>query len=559
MFASGPLGVQLPSTTSCILAHLVARNGTELVMDSAYLSHRRTATQQTTIGHDHLHIPTIGRRNGIRLSKRKQWPSRIECNNRVHAPILTLSGIAGNVSTQTEPNHVHIVRGSTGSNQLIDKRSYRRTCRPDSIAGRNVVRVHSTSTPVDADHVVVTDAEIPIADVRVHAIISVAVPAVNGEAGRMGRVKVGRRNRAGIAKLQHLRCGWVRAGKQPEDQVLLWDKVWNERIVGQSVRVGIDEMQPAIAVRHEMPVGVIHREGRNEKQLRSKQHKGCTNHVIRMGDVIVDLNRSTSTTATTASFENYLTLGKRRVTVGGDDEHAIYTTALVRRFTTHVSIARWRTLSRHNLAMASATCRTETNSCRNRFRVQFVSARVGTVTGHIDTTARLRATSVRVEVSIGQRQIETQQTGIGEDGFRVLSVARCHNIRIRKREQRSCRIQTDDRVQLPVLHLARIASRMRTQAMSDQPWMVKRVGCEATKLEFCTEAGLFHCSTWPWAGLRRVNRRKITSVSGVNRGSISLSPSGISYGLVLIKRNRPDSSGTNFQLSAAYAKSKRRY
>uniref|UniRef100_A0A182UWX3 Uncharacterized protein n=1 Tax=Anopheles merus TaxID=30066 RepID=A0A182UWX3_ANOME len=523
MFASGPLGVQLPSTTSCILAHLVARNGTELVMDSAYLSHRRTATQQTTVGHDHLHIPSIGRRNGIRLSKRKQWPSRIEGNNRVHAPILTLPGIAGNVRTQTEPNHVHIVRGSTGSNQLIDKRSYRRTCRPDSIAGRNVVRVHSTSTPVDADHVVVTDAEVPIADVRVHAIISVAVPAVNGEAGRMGRVKVGRRNRAGIAKLQHLRCGWVRAGKQPEDQVLLWDKVWNERIVGQSVRVGIDEMQPAIAVR----------------------------------------------------FENYLTLGKRRVTVGGDDKHAIYTTALVRRFTTHVSIARWRTLSRHNLAMASATCRTETNSCRNRFRVQFVSARVGTVTGHIDTTAWLRATTVRVEVSIRQRQIETQQTGIGEDGFRVLSVARCHNIRIRKRKKRSRRIQTDDRVQLPVLHLARIASRMRTQAMSDQfwrmfacspdvsppfqPWMVKRVGCDATKLEFCTEAGLFHCSTWPWAGLRRVNKRKITSVSGVNRGSISLSPSGISYGLVLIKRNRPDSSGTSFQLSAAYAKSRRRY
>uniref|UniRef100_A0A8W7PI19 Uncharacterized protein n=1 Tax=Anopheles coluzzii TaxID=1518534 RepID=A0A8W7PI19_ANOCL len=431
------------------------------------LSHRRTATQQTTIGHDHLHIPTIGRRNGIRLSKRKQWPSRIECNNRVHAPILALSGIAGNVRTQTEPNHVYIVRGSTGSNQLIDKRSYRCTCRPDSIAGRNVVRVHSTSTPVDADHVVVTDAEIPVADVRVHAIISVAVPAVNGEAGRMGRVKVGRRNRAGIAKLQHLRCGWVRAGKQPEDQVLLGDKVWNERIVGQSVRVGIDEMQPAIAVRYEMPVGVIHREGRNEKQLRSKQHKRCTNH------------------------------------------------------------------------------------------------------------ARLRATSVRVEVSIRQRQIETQQTGIGEHGFRVLSVARCHNIRIRKREQRSCRIQTDDRVQLPVLHLARIASRMRTQAMSNQfwrmfacspdvsppfqPWMVKRVGCEATKLEFCTEAGLFHWSTWPWAGLRRVNRRKITSVSGVNRGSISLSPSGISYGLVLIKRNRPDSSGTSFQLSAAYAKRKRRY
>uniref|UniRef100_A0A182KIQ9 Uncharacterized protein n=1 Tax=Anopheles christyi TaxID=43041 RepID=A0A182KIQ9_9DIPT len=124
--------------------------------------------------------------------------------------------------------------------------------------------------------------------------------------------------------------------------------------------------------------------------------------------------------------------------------------------------------------MTSATSRTETNIGRNRFRVQFVCSRVGTVTRHINTASRLGATTVRVEVSIGQWQIEPKQTGIRKDGFRVLCIARCHNVRVRKREQWTGRIQTNDRVQLAILQLSSIASRMGTQTVSDQVDIVTR-------------------------------------------------------------------------------------
>uniref|UniRef100_A0A182PZH4 Uncharacterized protein n=1 Tax=Anopheles farauti TaxID=69004 RepID=A0A182PZH4_9DIPT len=120
------------STTSSDVRS-AARLRASTVRGKRGLSHRCAATQQASIGHNHLHVSSIGGRHGVRLSERKQWTSRIERNHRVQAAMLTLAGITGHVCSQAEPNHVHVVHRGTSSQELIDKGRQSRTGRSDRI------------------------------------------------------------------------------------------------------------------------------------------------------------------------------------------------------------------------------------------------------------------------------------------------------------------------------------------------------------------------------------------------------------------------------------------
>uniref|UniRef100_A0A182IIZ0 Uncharacterized protein n=1 Tax=Anopheles atroparvus TaxID=41427 RepID=A0A182IIZ0_ANOAO len=97
-----------------------------------------------------------------------------------------------------------------------------------------------------------------------------------------------------------------------------------------------------------------------------------------------------------------------------------------------------------------------------------------TDTGNVKDAAGLRATSVRVEVSVSQRLIESEQAGVREDRLRVLGIVGGEKVRLAVGEQRTGRVQTDDGVQLTVLVLARVGGNVCTEAVTDQVNVVPR-------------------------------------------------------------------------------------
>uniref|UniRef100_A0A182Q794 Uncharacterized protein n=1 Tax=Anopheles farauti TaxID=69004 RepID=A0A182Q794_9DIPT len=96
------------------------------------------------------------------------------------------------------------------------------------------------------------------------------------------------------------------------------------------------------------------------------------------------------------------------------------------------------------------------------------TARRKTNTCHIEDTARLRTATVRVEVGVSQRLIESKQTRIRVDCLRVVSIIGTEDVSLSGREQRTSRIQSNDRVQLSILVFAGVRRYVRSQAVPDQ-------------------------------------------------------------------------------------------
>uniref|UniRef100_A0A182PC83 Uncharacterized protein n=1 Tax=Anopheles epiroticus TaxID=199890 RepID=A0A182PC83_9DIPT len=131
-----------------------------------------------------------------------------------------------------------------------------------------------------------------------------------------------------------------------------------------------------------------------------------------------------------------------------------------------------------NLSVACAPHRPEPDRRRHRLGVEIVHPVVRTDAGHVQDASRLGAAPVRVEVGVRQRLIESEQARVREDRFRVLRIVRTEQIGLTVGEQRSGRVQADDRVELSVLVLACVGCDVRTQAVPNQVDVVAgRTGC----------------------------------------------------------------------------------
>uniref|UniRef100_A0A182M1T9 Uncharacterized protein n=1 Tax=Anopheles culicifacies TaxID=139723 RepID=A0A182M1T9_9DIPT len=123
--------------------------------------------------------------------------------------------------------------------------------------------------------------------------------------------------------------------------------------------------------------------------------------------------------------------------------------------------------------MVDTTHRTERCAGGDRLSVERRCPIMGTAATNINSASGLCTSTVRIEVSLSQRCINTVQTGIRHNRFNVPSVRRRNGIILSEGKQWTSRIQRNYRIDTSVLCLTGTSSRMGTQTVPDNVDVVR--------------------------------------------------------------------------------------
>uniref|UniRef100_A0A182XTL6 Uncharacterized protein n=1 Tax=Anopheles quadriannulatus TaxID=34691 RepID=A0A182XTL6_ANOQN len=240
--------------------HTATRLATASVRVEISLTKRQIETQQSSVRVDNLDVVSVSRCNTIsRIVDGEQRQGRIQGNNRVQTSTRhTLANNTGRVSSQAVPSDVHVVERHTSALvQEIDETGDSSSHSIDVIAGRDVVRVLRTATPVNDDHVDVGTVQVSVADSHVHFRSSVVVPAVDNETRLTTTVPV-RSKRASISGSDTMSTVAVVTREQQENGIGISVEQRSRLILAAQVEgIGVHQMQTTITIGDKLPVRLV--------------------------------------------------------------------------------------------------------------------------------------------------------------------------------------------------------------------------------------------------------------------------------------------------------------